>query len=763
MCMQIIPSITATILAICGCVIIGVASYDHALLRRKKMAAAPEVRETPFDKLKKEITCAVCHGHYQQARVLPCNHYYCTTCIEKLTALHTQGEQTQGEDLQCPECHKELTLPAGGAAELSVAFCVEGMKRVYDMTARTEGEAQCEKCPGEKAVAFCRKCAEIICSGCVDTHEKNRRTFFGHVVLNLRDMNEEEIIDISRTETLPIQCPKHVQEEINLFCRDCDRFICRNCTIRDHKDHDYDLREICASETRSKLQDSLASLQGVQSEVGDGIANAERKITCEVAKIDEQKDEICKAIEESIDKLKQFLDRRKEELMTKANELAKQKKKALFCQRKDFSTAQTAIRQLVKLIQKNISYTSDHDLMNIQKQLQTNIEEGEEQHQKLKLELTAHADIQVSLRSPCPTTDNPGFVFDRSPPSRILERSTLCNIKVGFPVDVSIFAPTATLCDISAELKCVAKASSSLQGDVVQKGVGIYSVSLTPQVRGRHDLTVRIKDEEIDGSPFQLDVTIPPSQIGNVDNISGFTRPWGIAINNKQQLVVTESFGNGGEKVMIMGRDEKNKEKTIECPQFRDPCGVAVDIRGDGAIYVTDVKAHSLFKFSKDGTLLKTVDNELEKPYSVKIIKNELYVVDYANCLVKLFDMDCNVIRTIQTKECPNARDIAQGPDGLYIAGEGKISVYALDGAFIRHLNLQLHSLELSAFNSICFDSSGHIIASDTDNGVYVFKPSGECVRLVGSDVVQGPAGVAVDEDGYVYVCDASADKVIVL
>ena len=370
----------------------------------------------------------------------------------------------------------------------------------------------------------------------------------------------------------------------------------------------------------------MASLQRIQSDVGDGITDAERKITCEIDKIDDQKDEICKSIEELIDKLKAFLDRRKEELMTKANALAKQKKEALFRQRKNFNAAKTGIRQLVKLIQMNISYTSDYDLMNIQEQLQTNIEEGEEQHQWLNLELTAHADIQFCLRSPCSATDNPGFVFDRSPPSQILDSSIPCIHKVGFPMDVSVFAPTATLCDVSAELKCMAKPSSSLQGDVVQKGVGIYSISFTPQVRGQHDLTVTVKDDEITGSPFRVFVTIPPSQIGQKLNnvhgamytIGGFYRPWGIAINNKQQLLVTESFGNGGEKVTIIDRDGKNKENTIQCPQFQDPCGVAVDIHGDGAIYVTDIKAHSLFKFSKDGTLLKTVNNELEKPYSIK-------------------------------------------------------------------------------------------------------------------------------------------------
>ena len=116
--------------------------------------------------------------------------------------------------------------------------------------------------------------------------------------------------------------------------------------------------------------------------------------------------------------------------------------------------------------------------------------------------------------------------------------------------------------------------------------------------------------------------------------------------------------------------------------------------------------------------------------------------------------MDCNVVGTIQTKECPQPRDIAQGPDGLYVAGKGKISVYRCgpNGVFIRHLNLTPSSLKLSEFNGICFYTSGHIIVSDMNNGVYVFKSSGECVGHVSSDV--RPAGVAVDNDGFVYVCN---------
>ena len=338
--------------------------------------------------------------------------------------------------------------------------------------------------------------------------------------------------------------------------------------------------------------------------------------------------------------------------------------------------------------------------------------------------------------------------------------------ELGTPLQVSVVAATRALADISAYLKCVANPSATVQGDVVQRGVGTYSIALTPQVRGRHDLIVKVKDKEIAGSPFRVVVKIPPTQLEQplriIDGI--VISPWGIAINNKRQLVVV-TCKSGGKKITIMERDGKNVQ-TIECSEFQEPQGVAT--APDGAIYVTDMGAQCLFKFDMKGKLLKTVCNELQYPISVKIIQNELYVVDFKYNSVKIFDMECNVVGTIQTKECSLTADIALGPDGLYVASSGKISVYECspNGKFIRHLNIPSTLLK-TYFNGICFDSSGHVIITDNVHGVYVFKPSGEYVALLGRDLkhvgrMTGSAGVVVDEDGFLYVCGHDSNNVIV-
>ena len=709
-----------------------------------------EVRDKPLEELEREITCAVCQGHYQQAKLLPCNHYYCGTCIEKL------AERSRGKPFDCPECRKETRLPPGGVAELQSAFFVERMKDVYAKMAKAEGkiETVCEQCAiGGKSVAFCRQCAEFICSDCVRSHQI-LKVFAGHVVASLEDLKKGGVRSIPLKEAPTPKCSEH-DKSLKIFCFDCDRLICRDCTIIDHNGHNFNFLKKCASESRKTLCDSLAPLQKVQAD----IVGAEKTLISEEAKVDTQKMEVCKSIEESFAKLKAVLDQRKAELVKQTSTLAQEKKDALAAQQKRFQVAQTEIQLVVELIERNIESTSDQDLMCIRTQLQTKMEEEEKRHQQLSLEPTAIADIFCNLPSPDTIPKDYGTVFNHTIPAL---QQNIKSCELGASMQVSLVAPTATSADISAHLKCVANPSSSLQGDVIEKGVGIYSITHTPQVRGRHDLIVKVKDKEIDESPFRIVVKIPPTQLGQpVHQIEGIGAPWGIAINNKQQLVVADrGLWGGRKKITIMERDGK-KVQTIECAKFKAPRGVAVG--PDGAIYVTDSDAHCLFKFDTRGRLLKTVCNELQTPFSVKVIQNHLFVADHDSSLVKIFDMDCNVIGTIQTNEGPNPWDIAQGPDGLYVAGETKISVYrcAPNGNFIRHLNIQPSSLNLSVFWGICFDSSDHnIIATDYINGVYVFNPSGECVGHVSSDVISQPVGVTVDEDGFVYVC---ASNVLVL
>ena len=728
------------------------------LSRVEAMAEGQDLNDKALDELEKDITCAVCCGHYQEAKLLPCNHYYCRACIESL------AKCSRGRPFSCPECRKDATIPSGGVEQLQSAFFVERMKDVYDKMAKVEGkvEAVCEGCfKRGKAVAFCRQCTAFLCAPCVEQH-RALCAFEGHKVESLDDLKKGGAAYVPLKEASPPKCREH-DKTMKIFCFDCSHLICRDCTLIDHNGHSYNFLKKCATEARKTVRDSLTPLRRVQA----NIAGADKKLDGTETQVGSQVEEICKSVRQSFRQLKAVLEQRETELVKKVLTLAQEKKDALTAQRKGLQMAQTEIQSLVEFVERNVENTSDQDLMGILSQLQSKVEEEEKRHQQLCLDPATTADLAYHSPSLKTVPRDLGEVFHQKMPAILGQIENTCQL--GETMQVTIAAPTAQSTDIHTQLQSLADPASSVQAEMVGKGAGVYHITYTPRVRGRHDLRVKVNNQEIVGSPFRVFVKIHPTQLGPpVRTITGVNMPYGIDINNKQQLVVAE---NGGKKITIREKDGKTL-RTIKNEKMRSPTGVATG--PDGAIYVTDFNTHCLLKFDKDGRLLKTVQNEFLSPWFIKSINNRLYVSDCDKNVVKVLDTDCNVIGTIPTKECPATFDIAEGDDVLYVVGrqEGKIGVYtcAPNGEFRRHLNIQPSSVTLSYPRGICFDCSGHLFVTQYGYGVqcvYVFKPSGEHVATLGqasSGVGMGsPAGIAIDEDGFVYVCDYDSSKNVVV
>ena len=714
------------------------------------MAEAPDTSDKRLEELEEEITCAVCQGHYQQAKLLPCNHYYCRACIEEL------AKRSRGWPFACPECRKEATLPPGGVEELQGAFFVERMKDLFGKMAKAEGkmEAVCEQCGRGKSVAFCRQCTEFICGDCARSHQF-MKAFAGHNVATLADLKRGGATSISLQEVPPPKCSDH-DEPKKIFCFDCNHLICRDCVLYDHREHKSDFVKKCASESRKTLCDSLAPLRKVQAD----IAGAEKKLNATEAQVDTHKNEVCKFIQQSFDRLKALLDQRKAELVKKASALAQEKKDALAAQRKGLQVAQAEIQSLVEFVERNVENTSDQDLMGIRTQLQTKVEEEEKRHQQLSLEPATTADIACYPPSPDAIPRELGAVFPAGDLAKLnVTLPETCS--VGESAQVSVKVPQSVGTNVQVQLKSLADPSCVMLASVAPTNADTYTITFTPRVRGRHDLTVTVNGKEIGGSPFRVFVKIHPTQLGQpVRTITGLNELWGIAINSKQQLMVAEGTKM---KITIMEQDGK-RVQTIVCDNFKSPHGVATG--PDGAIYVTDISAKCLFKFSESGRLCKTVKN-LKGPLFVKVIQNQVYVSDFDDDKVKIFDLDCNAVGSIATNECPKPEGLAECVGNLFVASNSRnsIGIYQCNpaGAYIRDLKIKASSVVFENLRGICFDNSGflYIVAG----GVYVLNPNGECVAsfgLTSAGVLNDPAGISIDEDGFVYVSDGGKGSVYV-
>ena len=130
-------------------------------------------------------------------------------------------------------------------------------------------------------------------------------------------------------------------------------------------------------------------------------------------------------------------------------------------------------------------------------------------------------------------------------------------------------------------------------------------ISYQPTHRGRHQLHVKVGGVPIRGSPFDV-VTF--QNLGTpIKTIGGVNIHWGVAVNQRGEIIVTEQGGNcisifspSGEKIRTFGRKGyMHRESLI------DHGVVAVD--GRGSILVIDGDNHCIQIFKGDGKFLTAV------------------------------------------------------------------------------------------------------------------------------------------------------------
>ena len=67
--------------------------------------------------------------------------------------------------------------------------------------------------------------------------------FSNHEVVSMEQIqsNVKQLVPPKREVTL--YCSLHQGKELDLYCETCGELICLHCTVKKHKDHQYDLVE----------------------------------------------------------------------------------------------------------------------------------------------------------------------------------------------------------------------------------------------------------------------------------------------------------------------------------------------------------------------------------------------------------------------------------------------------------------------------------------------------------------------------------------
>ena len=106
---------------------------------------------------------------------------------------------------------------------------------------------------------------------------------------------------------------------------------------------------------------------------------------------------------------------------------------------------------------------------------------------------------------------------------------------------------------------------------------GQFEISYQPASRGRHQLHIKVEGDHIKGSPFPVTVKLPVQELGTqpVRTIKGVKNPWGVAVNQRGEIVVVEHtencisiFAPSGEKIRSFG-SHGNGQGQLQQPTCR--------------------------------------------------------------------------------------------------------------------------------------------------------------------------------------------------
>jgi DNA-binding beta-propeller fold protein YncE len=722
------------------------------------MATGGEARQKGVEELEQEVTCPVCQDHFQEPKILPCLHYYCKGCIEAL-AKRAGGPN---QPFPCPECRTPTLLPQGDPDQLQTAFFINRMKEVHAKLEKVQGkvEAKCEMCSGGVATAFCRQCAEFICNECTRSHQR-MKVFAGHKVSTLQELKEGGAKTIIAAKSaLPQICKVH-DEPAKIYCYDCKTLVCRDCVVKVHRDHEYEFVKIAAPETKKKLMEHLIPLGEIQA----GIQGAVRNVEGAKAEIVAMDESMTTSIKQSFQELRDILDKREKELLAEAAATVEKKMTNLTVQQKKLEMSSGTIQSLVEFVERSVENATDEELMTIHTQMMTRISEETEKQQRANTELAPveKADKVVSielagdLKKQC--QENASIV---SLPMTIAVEDPKAIHVVGQRSQL-VFRLTSqdgrsVICK-SPSVKAVIK--SKVDGSCIEAGVvcpkqGTYQIEFTPTVRGRHQLEVMYNDKPVLRNPVQVFVKIPPTMLGQPVrsfHVGGTVRYVSPSLSG--EIVVA-----AGKEVVVF--DQSGKELySISNEKLIEPRGVAVS---ESSIFVVNSGSHSLFKFDKTGKLLISIGErrsgkgQFNNPYGLTVVGDEVIVCDGFNNQLQVFTSDLVFVRQFGSYGYGNGQfmdpvDVAHDKDGrnLYVSDftNGRVQVFTTQGKYLRSL-----VAEDCITHPIGITTDGELVYIIQGNGLlHIYRKNGDKVCSFPTKSLRTAWGVAVDQDGYIYVC----------
>ena len=742
---------------------------------------AAKSQEKALKKLEDQLTCAICLEAFKDPKLLQCFHVYCKECLDRLVMTDQQGQVS----VSCPTCRCATLLPpATTVADLQSVFHIHHLFEIQDAFEKVKEpqKVQCGMCLKDvrTATSYCQDCGNFICAACVDMHTQ-WAMFAKHEVVGL-DKFEKKVKQLDALKKVTLYCSLHQGKELELYCESCEELICHNCTVKKHKDHQYDLVSDIFEEQKAKI---TALLEPVEMQL-ETLKKVVREIIAKSKAVNTNREEVEAEINKKTQQLHDAIELGKAELLRELNEEIQKIVKELSTQKDELETIETQLTSCVAFVKESVRRGSEGEIMKMKKGVMRQIKGITESIKPEQLSPNHMPKVRFSsspkLEQKCKqfgkiyTTQNasPEKSYATGKGLEVAVRGEKATAIVYFLDEEGEVSPEpaeSLSCELTSDTN-----SDKVKGSVKKKKDGQFEISYQPTSRGRHQLHIKVKGEHIKGSSFSVAVKLPVKELGNpVRTINGVYQPSGMAVNQRGEVVVAEYgghcvsiFSSTGEKIRSFG------SRGTGHGQLNGPFGVAID--DDGNILVVDTVNNCVQRFSSDGRFIPAVrtqgSGQLQFSYPVGIKINpqtkRVYVADQFNHRVQVLQPDLTFFSKFGNQgngpgQLANPHDVAfDSANNVYVTnyGNNRIQVFTQNGEYLRQIGKRgTGPGELRGPSMIAIDDEDKIYVTESSNHRFsVFTSHGDYLTSFGSQgsgsgQFLNPRGIALDNLGMVYVC----------
>ena len=218
----------------------------------------PKLPSAKSELSKEDVTCTVCLDRLKDPRLLPCLHAYCKTCLEGILSKSKEKNR-----IVCPQCRSNHAVPSGGVEAFPSDMLLESALKFYSLKDEPKKAVSCNMCTeDDPATVYCPTCGKFLCAFCSKAHGRMLE-YRDHRTAALDKLDAEAMKQFEH----PCHCSTHPGEPLKLYCETCKCLICRDCTIVDHRRHEFGFVKTIRPKIERKIGELIRAVKLKQQEL----------------------------------------------------------------------------------------------------------------------------------------------------------------------------------------------------------------------------------------------------------------------------------------------------------------------------------------------------------------------------------------------------------------------------------------------------------------------------------------------------------------